>query len=129
MSSILETKMDMETRLSTLWVTVMFYMLTIDILGLFIPGAQEEVLKTAGETPVAQLMLGAAIMMALPITMIFLSRVLRQGVNRWANIVVGVITIAFVVGGYSAQPHYYFMGVLEVLSLLVIIWSAWKWRK
>ncbi len=135
MSSIIDTnKIDMETRLSTLWTVVMVLMLTIDVLGftifiMDIPGAQAELLKTAGGTPVPTLMLGAAIMMALPIAMIYLSRVLTQGVNRWANIIVAPLTIVFVVGGYSAQPHYYFLGALEVVAMLYIIWSAWKWRK
>ncbi len=130
MKAIIDTaKIDVETRLSTLWTTVMFLMITIDVLGLYIPGAQEEVLKTAGKTPVDQLMLGAAVMMVLPITMIFLSRVLNQTVNRWANIIVSLITIVFVVGSYSAQLHYYFLGAIEVFTMLAIIWSAWKWRQ
>lgn len=123
------TKIDVGTKLSTLWTVVMFYMVFIDVLGLYIPGSQEEVIKTAGETPVTMLMLGAAALLAAPIAMIFLSRVLTQRVNRWANIIVGIITTIFVIGGGSLQPHYLFLGALETLCLLVIIWSAWKWRK
>lgn len=135
MSSIIDTKkIDMETRLSTLWTVVMLFMLTIDVLGytillMDVPGAQAEVLRTAGGTPVPILMLGAAVFMALPISMIYFSRVLKQGINRWANIIVGVLTIVFVIGGYSAQPHYYFLGALEVIFMLYIVWSAWKWHK
>ena len=135
MGSIIDTKkIDMQTRLSTLWTVVMVLMLTIDVLGysifmIDIQGAKEELLKTAGGTPVPMLMLGAAVFMALPITMIYFSRVLKQNVNRWANIIVGVITIVFVIGGYSAQPHYYFLGALEVIFMLYIVWSAWKWCK
>ena len=130
MSAIIDTeKIDTGTRLSILWTVVMFLMITADVLGLYIPGAQEAVLQTAGRVPVTQLMLGAAIIMALPIAMIFLSRVLKQVLNRWANILVGALTIVFVVGGYSAQPHYYFLGALEVIFTLSIVWSAWQWRE
>ena len=135
MGYIVDTnKIDMETRLSTAWIVVMLYMVFIDVLTnvvslMDVQGAKEEILKTAGTTPVSTLMLGAAVFLALPIAMIFFSRVLTQKVNRWANIIVGVITIVFVIGGYSALPHYYLLGALEILFMLYIIWSAWKWRK
>jgi O-antigen/teichoic acid export membrane protein len=135
MGSIVDTtKIDMETKLSTSWIVVMFYMVFIDVLSYAISftdvqGAGEEILKTAGTTPVSTLMLAAAVMLMAPIAMIFFSRVLTQKVNRWANIIVGIITIVFVVGGYAAYPHYYLLGAAEVLFMLYIIWSAWKWRK
>lgn len=120
-------KIDTKVLLSTLWVVVMINMLKADILSLYIPGAAEEVARTAGETPIPQLMLGGAIMMEISIVMIILSRVLRYGVNRWTNIITGVITIAFVVGGGSTYPHYIFIATVEVVCLLLIIWNAWKW--
>lgn len=123
------TKIDVKIKLSALWTAVMFYMVFIDVLGLYIPGAQEEVIKTAGGTPVTQLMLAAAVMLAAPIAMIFFSRVLDRTANRWANIIVGVITIVFVIGGGTLQPHYIFLGALETLAMLYIIWLAWTWPK
>lgn len=120
-------KIDTKVLLSTLWIVVMINMLKADILSLYIPGAAEEVARTAGETPIPQLMLGGAIMMEISIVMIILSRVLRYGVNRWTNIITGVITIAFVVGGGSTYPHYIFIATVEVVCLLLIVWNAWKW--
>ena len=55
-------KIDTKVLLSTLWIVVMINMLKADILSLYIPGAAEEVARTAGETPIATLMLGGAIM-------------------------------------------------------------------
>lgn len=124
-----DTRVDVKVKLSALWTVVMIYMVFIDVLGLYIPGSQEEILKTAGDTPVTLLMLGAAVMLAAPIAMIFFSRVLKPGINRWANIVVGVITIVFVIGGGTLQPHYLFLGTLETLAMLYIIWLAWTWPK
>ncbi len=121
-------KIDTKVLLSTLWIVVMINMLKADILSLYIPGAVDEVAKTAGETPVTQLMLGGAIMMEISIVMIILSRVLKYGVNRWVNIIVSLITIAFVVGGGASYPHYIFIATVEVVCLLLIIWFAWKWR-
>jgi hypothetical protein len=122
-------KFDTKTLLSTLWIVVMINMLKADILSLYIPGSAEELAKTSASTgtPIPQLMLGAAIMMEISIVMIILSRVLKYGVNRWVNIIVSLITIAFVVGGGVSYPHYIFIATVEVLCLLLIIWNAWKW--
>jgi hypothetical protein len=120
-------KMDTKVLLSTLWIVVMINMLKADILSLYIPGEAEEVARTAGETPITQLMLGGAIMMEISIVMIILSRVLPYRLNRWANIVASIITIAFVVGGGANYPHYIFIAAVEVVCLLLIIWFAWKW--
>jgi 6,7-dimethyl-8-ribityllumazine synthase len=117
---------DPKVLLSTLWIVVMINMLKADILSLYIPGALEEVAEFAGGTPITQLMLGGAIMMEIPIAMIILSRVLNYRVNRWANIIAGVITIAFVIGGGSTTHHYIFIATGEIVCMLLIIWVAWK---
>jgi hypothetical protein len=123
-------KIDTKVLLSTLWIVVMINMAFADILGLFIPGALEEVAKTSVSTgtTIPQLMLGGAIMGELAIVMIILSRVLKYGINRWVNIVVGIFTIAYIWGGMSSYPHYIFIAMVETICLLLIIWNALKWR-
>lgn len=123
-------RLDTKVLLSTLWIVVMFNMLKADILSLNIPGAAEELAKTSAVAgaPIPQLMLGGAILMEISIAMIILSRVLKYGVNRWANIIVSLITIAFVVGGGASYPHYIFIAAVEVICLVLIIWNAWRWN-
>jgi hypothetical protein len=95
------------------------------------PGSLTEIMSGYGGqiqiTP--GFLLVAAIMMEIPIAMIFLARALKYGVNRGANIIAAAITIAFVVGGGATTPHYIFIATLEVVCMLVIIWYAWKWPK
>jgi hypothetical protein len=123
-------KTDTKVLLSTLWIVVMINMAYADILSLHIPGAFDEVAKTSVSTgaPIPQLMLGGAIMMEIPVAMIILSRVLKYGVNRWVNIIVGIFTIAYIWGGAASYPHYIFIAMVETFCLLLIIWNAWKWR-
>ena len=121
-----ETK-DLRARISTLWIVVMFNMFFADVLTLFIPKSLQDILS--GSTPIKitpGLMLVMAVIIEIPIAMIFLSRVLKRGANRWANIVASAITIAFVVGMGSLTPHYVFLAAAECVSLLAIIWLAWK---
>lgn len=120
-------KLDTSVLLSTLWIVVMINMLKADILSLFIPGVMDELAETAGSTPIPLLMLGGAIMMEISIVMIILARVLPYAVNRWANIITGIITIIFVVGGRASYPHYTFIMIVEVICLVLIIWNAWRW--
>ncbi len=113
----------MKARFSTLWIFIMINMLAADIFSFMLPG-------TAGDAPVQvtqAMMLAFAVVIEIPISMIFLSRVLNHRANRLANIVACTITIAFVIAGGSLTLHYIFFAAVEVITMLLMIWSAWKW--
>ncbi len=123
-------KIDTKVLLSTLWIMVMINMLKEGILSLYIPGSAEELARTSASAgaSIPQLMLIGAIMGQLGIAMIILSRVLKYGINRWVNIVVGIVTIAYIWGGAASYPHYIFIATVETLCLLLIVWFASTWR-
>lgn len=127
---VLANKVDKKALLSTLWVIVVLNILKADILSGFIPGSAEELARTAASAgaSIPQLMLFGAVMGNLAIAMIILSRVLRYGINRWANIIVGIITIAYIWGGMASYPYYIFIASVETLCLLLITGLAWMWR-
>lgn len=122
-------KTDIKVLLSILWIIVMINILTADILSLNIPGSAEELVKSSISTgaPIPILMLSGAVMNELSIVMILLSRVLKSGVNRWVNIIVGIVTITYIWAGAAPYPHYAFIATVETLCLLLIVWTAWKW--
>lgn len=76
-------------------------------------------------------MLGVVAIFELSIAMLLLSRVLPYRVNRWANIIIGAESTAFVaftlIGGTLAAPWYVFVATIEMLSTLFIVWFAWTW--
>lgn len=119
------TKMKTSVLLSTLWIFVMFNMLKADILSLYIPGMAEELASFVGATPIPIVMLVGAILVEISTVMIVLSRVLPHRANRWTNIIVSIWTIVFVWGGMTNKPHYIFIGSVETIALLLIIWIAW----
>ena len=123
-------KIDTKVLLSTLWIVVMINMLKADILSLYIPGVTDELAKFSASAGASspQLMLIGAVMGNLAIAMIILSRVLKYGINRWANIIAGVITIAYIWGGMASYPHYIFIAAVETLCLALIVGFAWTWR-
>ena len=121
---------DVKIKLSTLWVVVMFNIAFADIVGFLRPGALEQIMSGKVGFELTQgLLLVFSILLEIPIAMIFLSRVLKYRVNRWANIIAGVITILFVIGGGNTTLSYIFFATIEVVCMSIIIWYAWKWPK
>jgi hypothetical protein len=118
---------DRRMRLSALWIFATLNYIYADVFTLFfVPGAQKE---TA--TMTAGAVLAFAVLMETAIAMVLLSRVLKYGANRWANIIVGAIQTAavffFVFAGTPPAPFSAFFGTIEIVCTLVIIWYAWKW--
>ena len=123
-------KLDTKALLSNLWLLVCLNILTADVLSLNIPGSDELLKATSVSmgTPIPQLMLFGAVTNELSIVMILLSRALKYGVNRWVNIVMGIVTMTYIWALGSQYPHYTFIATVETVCLLLIIWNAWNWK-
>jgi hypothetical protein len=117
---------DRKVVLSTLWIFAMLNYLYADVFTLFFnPMAQNETLIMPQEA-----VLAFAIMMETAIAMVFLSRFLKYGANRWANIIAGIFHTAFVAWSLTGatQPLFYgFFASIEIVCTLFIAWYAWKW--
>lgn len=115
-----------ETKISTLWVVVMFNIVFADVLSFINPGMLQEL--WAGQSGVQvspELLLVFAVLLEIPIAMIFLSRILQRAANRWANTVAVLVTTVFVIGGGSLDLHYVFFAVAEVAGMALIMWYVW----
>jgi hypothetical protein len=113
--------------LSTLWIFAALNYLYGDVFTLFfMRGAQE----TTFAMPIAAVT-AFAVLMEIALAMVLLSRVLPHGVNRWANIVAGLIQTALaawsMTGSTPAPYTVIFLG-LAIACTLFIIWYAWTWR-
>jgi len=69
--------------------------------------------------------------MVPPIVMIFLSLTLKAKVNRWANIIVGIVYtgVALTTILTATSAGYLVYGSVEVVLTALIVWYAWKWPK
>jgi hypothetical protein len=117
---------DRKVVLSTLWIFALLNYLYADVFTLFFnPTAQKETLAMP-QGPV----LAFAILMETAIAMVFLSRFLKFGANRWANIIAGIFHTAFVawsLTGETPELFYVFFAGIEIVCTLFITWYAWKW--
>ena len=123
----MNTNIYIREKISILWIVVMINMIFADVLSFMLPGFLNDIIT--GNTPLGitqEILLVFAVILEIPIIMIFLSRVLKYKANRWANIVASVITIIFVIGGGSLALHYIFFATIEVIILVLIITYAWK---
>jgi len=69
-----------------------------------------------------------AILMVIPIVMVFLSLTLNNPVNRWANIIVGIIFMGLNLGTLAGFPYWYKSVIIVGIGFNVLtVWYAWKW--
>ena len=120
------TAMDMKMKLSTLWIFAILNYIYADIYNLFFNPEAQSGTMTQGTVFVT------AILMETAIAMVLLSRVLKYGVNRWANIIAGILHTALVswtLFGETPLPFYIMFASIEIACTLFIVWYAWRWRK
>ena len=127
--------MNRKEKLSLLWMFALFNYIYADIHSLIDPATLKQIMTGyVGSLHITPgFLLGSAILIETAIAMVLLSRLLPYGVNRWANIIAGVIHTAAVAASIfvgEAPPLYYiFFGTIEILCTLLIVWYAWKWPK
>jgi hypothetical protein len=125
---------DRKILLSTLWIFAMMNYLYCDIMSLMDPLQLKQLITgTAGTIHITQgFLLGAAILMEIPIAMIILSRALKYKANRLANILAGTIMTVFQISSlFVGKPANYYLifSMVEIAGTLFIVWYAWRWAK
>ncbi len=124
----------MKALFQAAWIFVTLNYLYCDVMGLMDPDLLKQFLSgTAGGIPLTQgFFLGAAVLMEIPMSMVFLSRALNYRAARWANIAAGAAMTAVQIGslfmGSPPTPYYLFFSVVEAATTALIVFFAIKWR-
>lgn len=127
-----DIKIHVKLKLSALWVSVMFCYIYADYFGLYVPGALQRMLegKMGPLGPTTQgVLVGTSVMMANPSVMVFLSLALKPNLNRWVNIILGLIYTVIILITMWDWAFYIFYGIIEVTLTALIVWYAWHWPK
>jgi hypothetical protein len=127
-----DIKLHVRLKLSALWAALMFCYIYGDYFGLYVPGKLQGML--GGEGPIGPAsqgsLLGAALLLALPGLMVFLSLVMPPPLCRWLNIALGAFyTVVMLLTMPGAWWFYIVLGLIEVALSLLIVAYAWRWPR
>jgi hypothetical protein len=116
-----------QIRLSALWVALMLTYLLGDMLRIF--SGDFKAGEIGGMQITQKMYLGMAILMVIPVVMVFLSLTLNHPVNRWANIIVAIFFFLFNLVGLPTYPSAYdkFLILVGLVFNVMTVWYAWKW--
>jgi len=86
--------------------------------------------EIGGRKITQNLLLGIAVLMAIPIVMVFLSLTLNYPVSRWANIIVAIVFFGFNLLGLPTYRSNYdrFLILVGLGFSALTIWYAWQWQ-
>ena len=123
----------LKIKISVLWIImgVTMYRCT----SYFDTGGVEKVIGdiTTMQTPGALLLM--TLMWLVPMFMAFLSLVLKDSINRWTNLILGIVWT--ILNIYHVYLHFTFMAPTvhqllivgsTVVFTVLIVWYAWKWK-
>jgi len=127
----------LKTRLAVLWLFVAVAMSANTLLYFLVPGVLDEIRAgtVVGMQAGSALLLTMAIMYYwIPLVMAVLSLTLKDRVNRWASIVLGVFYAGFIVFELFmnvttvAYPYVILMDTSATVVAALIAYYAWKWK-
>ena len=117
---------EVRIKLAALWVSIMLIYLLGDVLRMFAgdfkPG------EMSGVEATQWMWIMAAVIMLIPIVMIFLSLTVPYSAIRWANIVAAIFLFLFNVASLRGYALYdQFLLVVSFVFNALTVWHAWKW--
>ena len=119
-----------KVRLAVMWAVIMFFYVYNDVFTLLqhVRSGQGPSIDPPGETQ----MLAYALIITPAALMPLLCLVIPAAVSRWVNIALGVVYFAIIVWTLTPADtawFYRFIGGVENLVTLGVIWTAWRWPR
>ncbi len=131
-ASLEDHPINIRIKLSALWAGVTLCYLYCDYFELYVPEKVQGMISGENLLHSPTKLFIAAVVLAVPAVMVFLSILLKPIVSKWLNIVVGIVfTCMMVLIAFTYSEVWYtfylFYAILESLITATIVWYAWKW--
>ncbi|MCE2893665.1 MAG: DUF6326 family protein [Flammeovirgaceae bacterium] len=131
-ASLEDHPINIKIKLSALWAGVTLCYLYCDYFELYVPEKVQGMISGENLLHSPTKLFIAAVVLAVPAVMVFLSILLKPIVSKWLNIVVGIVfTCMMVLIAFTYSEVWYtfylFYAILESLITATIVWYAWKW--
>ncbi len=120
---------------ASLWLFAVLNYLYCDVVSLFDPAHLAELLSgsVGGLAMTRGFLLGAAVLMSVPMIGVLISRIAPHRLARWYCVIAGaamtMVQLASLTIGGAPAPHYVYFSVIEIATTAVIVWIAltrWK---
>ena len=117
--------------LSGFWLFVLLNIIFRDLHEFATASAIEEIMSGVinGTKITEELLLIGFVLVEIPISMVLLSRIQKYRINRWANIIASIVTIAVTASALPGDLDDRAFAAVEIAALVAIIWFAWKWSE
>lgn len=129
-----DIRVNVKIILAGLWTSVTLCYLYGDYFELYTPGKAQGLVDGHNLLNSPLNLLIAAVVLAIPAVMVFLSLILKPVINRILNIVVGLFfTLVMLFIGISSFSEWYlfyvFLAAVECIITILIVVYAWKWKR
>jgi hypothetical protein len=131
-----DSAMSIKARIVVLWVSATLLYLYGDVIGFYVPGGLERIIdgKLGDWTVTPTWLLGVAVVMSTPAVMAALTVLLKPVASRWLNVVMGSLYTALIlftmIDAWKFGYYFYiYLGVVEVLLTLLVVWYALTWPR
>lgn len=120
--------------LSLLWIFLTLNYIFCDVFTLMYSEELKMILSgKMGDMEITQhFLLAFAFIMEISMVMILLSRFLKYKINRWLNIIFGVLLTLVQAGSLFADSntlHYIFFSIIEISTSSFIVIYALRWKE
>lgn len=133
-SAFKDFEINPKLKLSSLWATVTLCYLYGDYFELYVPRKAEGLVNGENllDSPVKLLI--AAVLLAIPALMVFISVILKPKLNRFLNIFFGTVYSAIMIliaftSLTQWRSFYVFLAIIESIITILVIRYAWNWPK
>jgi len=124
---------DWKIKIAGLWIVFECGSIVTGILQSWTPGWIEGLIEgeVAGLELTSEVLLLFAIIFVIPPFMAFLSLTLKDSINRWTNIIGGIVFAVLATYGLShflakLAPWAIVIWISQVVANTLIVWYAWK---
>jgi hypothetical protein len=133
MTELEDFKVNVKFKLSALWASVTLCYLYGDYFELYVPHKVAGLLSGENLLDSPMKLFGASILLAIPALMVSLSIILKPLINRWLNIILGIIFTSIMIlitlkSLESWLTFYVFLAIVESILTSLIVWYAWRWN-
>ncbi|MFZ6024131.1 MAG: DUF6326 family protein [Bacteroidota bacterium] len=129
-----DIKVNIKIKLSALWASVTLCYLYGDYFELYVPQKTQGLITGENLLNSPMKLFAASALLAIPALMVFLSVILNARINRWVNVVLGIIytAIMLLIAFTSLIPwrtFYVFLAIIESAITSLIVYYAWNWTR